>query len=252
MRNDAITTPKDELFKDPTSKLQPFSFNAKVAGVFDDMASRSIPGYHEMHELCAELVRTFLRASTGRKRVFDIGCSTGATLLNVLQKLEGEAVELIGVDSSLPMIDRCREKLEKLGVEGISLLHSSFEDLELHEAAAILLNYTLQFISPALRPALMRKCYLGLEPGGIVILSEKTCSEIPEVQGVITGRYELFKEMNGYRREEIRNKALALEGVLIPFSVEQNIGMLREAGFPHVEVLMKNHHFTTIIAVKER
>jgi len=252
MRNDTSNTAKDELFKDPTSKLQPFSFNSEVAGVFDDMAARSIPGYREMHELCGDLIRTFVKGSAGRKRIFDIGCSTGATLLAILQKLEGEEGELIGVDNSLPMIERCREKLEKLGVEGISLLHSSFQDLELEGASAILLNYTLQFISPALRPALMRKCYLGLQPGGVVILSEKTCSDIPEVQEVVTERYELFKEMNGYRREEIRNKAAALHGVLIPFSVEQNIALLREAGFPQVELLMKNHHFTTIIAVKAR
>lgn len=249
MRKDSSNAAKDEIFQDPSSGLQPFSFNETVACVFDDMASRSIPAYRELHDLCASIVERFILSAPSPK-VVDIGCSTGATLLAIAQRLNEKEMSLVGVDNSPPMIERFRQKLLDTPDTRISLMQSAFEDLELHDVSAVLLNYTLQFISPEWRPSLMKKCFDGMRPGGIVILSEKTYSAIPEVQEVITERYERFKEMNGYKREEIRNKASALTGVLIPFTVEENIELLKRSGFSRVELLMKNHHFTTFLGIK--
>ncbi len=43
----------------------------------------------------------------------------------------------------------------------------------LKDASVVVLNFTLQFLSPDDRYALLEKIHAGLRPGGILILSEK-------------------------------------------------------------------------------
>jgi tRNA (cmo5U34)-methyltransferase len=41
---------KDEVFKENIAKASDFKFSSKVANVFDDMVTRSVPFYIEMQE----------------------------------------------------------------------------------------------------------------------------------------------------------------------------------------------------------
>ena len=50
---------------------------------------------------------------------------------------------------------------------------------------------------------------------------------------------------------EISQKREALENVLIPYKLNENILMLREAGFDHVETFFKWYNFSGFIAVKK-
>ena len=63
---------KDELFQSPT-KAQ-FSFDASVAGVFDDMIERSVPHYREILDVCTDVAAQF---SQEGDRVLDLGCGAG-------------------------------------------------------------------------------------------------------------------------------------------------------------------------------
>jgi hypothetical protein len=41
----------DNIFDTPTDAIQDFSFNSKVASVFDDMVDRSVPYYREIQRM---------------------------------------------------------------------------------------------------------------------------------------------------------------------------------------------------------
>ncbi|MDZ7650713.1 MAG: hypothetical protein U5K54_28220 [Cytophagales bacterium] len=41
----------DEVFKDPKSQIEDFSFNKTVVKVFDNMVTRSLPYYLEMQRM---------------------------------------------------------------------------------------------------------------------------------------------------------------------------------------------------------
>lgn len=43
--------PRDEVFAQQDQPIGDFTFNAKVADVFDDMVSRSVPYYEEMQRM---------------------------------------------------------------------------------------------------------------------------------------------------------------------------------------------------------
>src|SRR5437867_8246334 len=103
-------TDKDEVFRE-VETVADFTFGEKVASVFDDMLDRSVPFYQEIQRMIAEMATDF---AVERTNIYDRGCSTGNTLLN-LDATVGQGVKFIGVDASEEMLKRCREKLAKHG-----------------------------------------------------------------------------------------------------------------------------------------
>src|SRR2546427_7233138 len=97
-------TAKDVLFNTPR-KAGDFDFGDATAAVFDDMLARSVPFYHEVQDMVVNLATTFAQPGT---RIYDLGCSTGTTLLRIAQAQPGADVELVGVDNSPAMLDRAR------------------------------------------------------------------------------------------------------------------------------------------------
>ena len=55
---------------------------------------------------------------------------------------------------------------------------------------------------------------------------------------------------NGYTLQEIREKRLKLEGVLVPVTNEFNINLLKQAGFKKVEIFWKDLNFIGYLAMK--
>jgi tRNA (cmo5U34)-methyltransferase len=70
----------DDLFSRDAA-VRDFIFDGEVAAVFDDMLSRSIPFYDEIQRMAVELSCRVLRGGSGA--VYDIGCSTGNTLMRL-------------------------------------------------------------------------------------------------------------------------------------------------------------------------
>ena len=51
---------------------------------------------------------------------------------------------------------------------------------------------------------------------------------------------------------EISQKREALENVLVPYKLSENITLLRDKGFSHCEVFFKWYNFAGLIAVKNK
>ena len=117
-------------------------------------------------------------------------------------------------------------------------------------AGAFILNYTLQFIRPLKREDFLKKLYAALRPGGILLLSEKTISHDSRLNREYIDIYHQFKKSRGYSELEIAKKREALENVLIPFSIEENLDMLRHVGFTPVQTYFQWFNFASLIAVK--
>ena len=76
---------KDNLYKEPQEKDHKFSFNSKVADVFEDMVSRSVPGYEFLVENIGVLSKKFYQENT---RIYDLGSSLCACSLSILSKIK--------------------------------------------------------------------------------------------------------------------------------------------------------------------
>ena len=238
---------KDTLFKSDDVKGE-FRFDAKVAEVFDDMLSRSVPFYGEVQRIIADLATEHYQEGT---KIFDLGCSTGTTIINVCNTAAGRKLDIIGVDSSEPVIAKAKEKIAKakLGAD-VELICKDIRDIEIKNASVVIMNYTLQFIEPESRTTLIRQIYDGLNKGGILLISEKVLEKNGAISELFIDKYYDFKKEMGYSDLEIAKKREALDKVLIPMTTNAEIRLLKEGGFNEVSIFFKWFNFSSFIAVK--
>nr|WP_317404211.1 carboxy-S-adenosyl-L-methionine synthase CmoA [uncultured Helicobacter sp.] len=253
---------KDKIFTQDIGKQ--FEFDAQVASVFDDMLERSIPHYKEVLGLIVDFCMLNLNEkahhtlsqespSTQSPLIYDLGSSTGSTLLALYHAMckESENIQahLVGIDNSQAMIEKAKLKAKAYGAK-IEFKCADLLRYDFDSSRIVLANYILQFIRPMQRQALLQKIYNSLESGGVLIVSEKMTSHHRILDRQMIERYLRYKREQGYTQYEISKKREALENVLIPFSLEENMALLKNVGFSGIEVLFKWVNFGSIIAVK--
>ncbi|MDQ1326072.1 MAG: tRNA (cmo5U34)-methyltransferase [Campylobacterota bacterium] len=234
---------KDKVFEKPIEKK--FEFDEAVASVFDDMLSRSVPFYDEVRKLIISLI---LFEQKEGKKVLDLGSSTGKFLLDLYAKMDTK-MELKGLDNSRAMLDRARQKCQAFGAD-IKLELADMLAYEYKNEDIIIANYTLQFIRPMQRVELVKSIFEGLEKDGMFIFSEKVIFADKRLDKQMIDIYYDYKKTQGYSEYEIAQKREALENVLIPFTIEENIQMCKDAGFNQVETVFQWANFVTFVAKK--
>ncbi|WP_198672557.1 carboxy-S-adenosyl-L-methionine synthase CmoA [Helicobacter burdigaliensis] len=234
----------DKVFTNPLEKQ--FEFDERVAGVFDDMISRSVPFYKEVLELSADFALSYAKENSV---VLDLGTSTGAMLL-ALASRANKKLNLYGMDNSKSMLEYARKKLDAYGMEA-KLICGDIVSEDFPQSDVIISNYTLQFIRPMQREKLVQKIYNALNNKGVFIFSEKVISENKTLDFKMISYYLESKKKQGYSEFEISKKREALENVLIPYTEEENRKMLQNCGFYHIETLFRWVNFATFIAFKE-
>lgn len=199
--------------------------------------------------MTASLLETFVLPG---ETVYDLGCSTGATLIELVRRLPHLGLQCVGIDSSAAMVEKATLKAEiYTKSERMRFVQADILSCPLEQPAAIFLNYTLQFVRPLQRPAFIERLHASLKPGGILVICEKTISHSPEFNRAYIGFYLDFKRRQGYSEIEIAKKREALENVLVPFSVPENLDLLRKAGFSQVETFFQWFNFSGFVARKE-
>ena len=243
-----MSSGQDKVFENVTDPND-FKFNKEVVSVFDDMVSRSVPFYDEMQRMTAELAQDFAQDETN---VYDIGCSTGTTLHLLDGAIENRNVTLIGIDNSADMLAKAREKLDAAGLSHPYdlKLGDVQKGLDLRNASVVTMLLTLQFIRPLYRERLLRDLHEGMVENGCLILIEKLTSEDTLFNRLFIKHYYDYKRRRGYSNTEISMKREALENVLIPYRLEENIDLVKVAGFRHVEMFFRWYNFCGIVAVK--
>jgi len=216
-----------------------------VASVFDDMLHRSVPFYDQMLELTTSFALNYLEDSD---TVYDLGCSTASTLINIAKKSDLK-LNFYGVDNSTAMLERAKHKTNAFGLD-INFIEGDIFNIDIKPSKVIISNYTLQFIRPLQREKLIRKIYNSLEDGGVFIFSEKVITEDKILNKQFIDSYYEFKKKQGYSEFEIAQKREALENVLIPYTYEENKNMILNSGFKHFDCIFKWINFGTFIAIK--
>ena len=242
---------RDSLYANDKLGDEPFRFDESVARVFPDMLRRSIPGYTATLEAIGSLAARFVRDGS---RCYDLGCSLGGATLAMRQGIRAADCRIVAVDNAPAMIERCRTIVDADTAAGrvpVDVVLADIRDHPLDDASMVVLNYTLQFVAPDDRDALMRRIYDGLNPGGLLVLSEKVIDEDPRMESLLVELYHEHKRRNDYSALEIARKRTALENVLIPETVSQHRRRLQRAGFGSIAVWLRYFNFVSIIAIRE-
>ncbi|MDC9715465.1 MAG: carboxy-S-adenosyl-L-methionine synthase CmoA [Gammaproteobacteria bacterium] len=237
---------RDELFN--TGKdLVGFTFDAKVAAVFDDMVRRSVPGYQSMIEMIGLMVKTYGQNHTN---YYDLGTSTGTSAIALGVNNPYKNNRIIAVDNSINMAQKCQENLTNR-VKNFKVICADIEDVAIDNASVVVLNLTLQFIQPEQRQVLITKIYQGLNKGGVLIVSEKIHFEDEKKQNNITKLHLDFKRANGYSELEIANKRQAIENILITDNEQTHFERFKIAGFHRSFCHFQCLNFASFLAIKE-
>lgn len=239
---------KDKIFNDKMGLIADFNFGENVASVFDDMLNRSVPFYQEIQRMITEISLDFAAEGTN---IYDLGCSTGTTLIN-LNKTIGSRVKYIGIDYSKEMLARCRKTLSENNFEGeYELVCTDLNNgISIENASCVIMVLTLQFIRPLYREKLIKSIVNGLNDNGCFILIEKVLGEDSLFNRQFIKYYYDFKKRNGYSELEIAQKREALENVLVPYKLLENRDLLLNQGFRYCDVFFKWYNFCGMVAVK--
>ena len=240
--------PKDEIFKENMTSITDFNFGKKVASVFDDMLDRSVPFYQEIQRMLGEMAVDFAVDGTN---IYDLGCSTGTTLLNLGQNIPNK-VKFIGIDYSQDMLAQCKQKLTEhhFSREHELICADLNQGVNIENASVVVMVLTLQFVRPLQRDNLIRSILKGLHEKGCLLLVEKVLGEDSFFNRLFIKYYYDFKKRNGYNELEIAQKREALENVLIPYKLLENRELLLKEGFRYCDVFFKWYNFCGMVAVK--
>jgi tRNA (cmo5U34)-methyltransferase len=243
----ADSATRDQVFAD---KRPPgdFKFTPQVAQVFDDMVSRSVPFYGEMQRMTAEIAGQFGREGT---KLYDLGCATGTTFA-ILDPVLPPGVGFVGIDNSQSMLDQAHAKLEDMkSRRSVELVCADLHDrLSIENASVVVMTLTLQFVRPLYRERLIKQIFDGMVSKGCLIIFEKLVLPDSMLNRMYIEFYYEMKRRNGYSEVEIAKKREALENVLVPYRVEENVALLRDSGFQHVEEFFRWYNFCGLLAVK--
>lgn len=238
----------DQIFKEPKLKSTDFKFDTAVVKVFDDMVVRSVPFYLEMQRMIAEIASEYAESGTS---LYDLGCSTGTTFLSLNTVLD-PSIQFIGVDESDEMLEKCRKNLTTAGItRPFDLFRTDLnKKVEIQNASVVVMCLTLQFVRPINRLRLLDSVCNQLNPGGCLILIEKVLGEDSGFNRQFIKYYYDFKRRNNYAEMEIARKREALENVLIPYKLSEDIQLLKDAGFNSYETFFRWYNFAGMVALK--
>ncbi|MCR6575007.1 carboxy-S-adenosyl-L-methionine synthase CmoA [Campylobacter insulaenigrae] len=233
---------KDDIFKKPLEKQ--FEFDTDVASVFDDMVSRSVPFYSQNIKLIVDIIERF---ASKNSKICDLGCSTSSLLLALFERRQD--LKLSGVDNAQAMLNIAKSKSNAFGAK-IDFYNKNLDEFDFFRNDVFIATYTMQFIRPQKRQNIINKIYENLNNNGIFIMSEKILYDDVKISKKMIEIYENYKQEQGYTRLEIATKREALENILIPYTQDENITMLKNAGFVRVESIFKWVNFETFVAFK--
>ena len=244
----AVSLQHDNLFASPLGKVPGFAFDQAVVDVFPDMIQRSVPGYQTIINLCGELAARFVQDDSN---CYDLGCSLGASTLALRKQITQRGVKIVAVDNSAAMLERCATVLhEDTATTPVELVEADICDIEISNAALVVMNFTLQFIATEKRQALLEKIYAGLNPGGCLVISEKLLFEPESLNQLLSELHHQFKRAQGYSDLEISQKRDSLENVLIPETLETHIKRIRACGFNSASPWFQCFNFASLVAIK--
>lgn len=238
---------RDQIFAQ-SQQVKDFTFDKSVVEVFPDMIQRSVPGYATIVSTIGKLCEQFHQANSN---IYDLGCSLGAATLSMRKVVTKENCHIIGIDNSQAMVERCRMHIKAYVSDvPVSIELGDIQNYPMENASVVVMNFTMQFIEPEQRAALVQKIYDSLLPGGILIVSEKLRWENEGINNAINDLHLDFKRANGYSELEISQKRSAIENVMKIDTEQMHIERLATAGFKQHSIWFQCFNFASFIAIK--
>lgn len=221
-----------------------WKFNGEMVEQFETHIEKSVPFYKEGHDLVVKLSDYFVKEDS---LCYELGSSTGKLSHQLSQRHQAKKAHFIGLEIEEDMVQKAQNSYHH---DRLTFLCEDINTVAFEKADLIVAYYTVQFVHPKQRQALIDKVYEALNWGGAFIMYEKVRANDARFQDMMTGLYTEYKLDQGYSPEEIVSKSKSLKGILEPFSTQGNLDMLERAGFVDVLSAQKYVSFEGFLAIK--
>ncbi|MET8863792.1 methyltransferase domain-containing protein [Nonomuraea sp. NPDC004580] len=223
-------------------------FSGDVPAVFVDHARHSVPFYDAGHDLVCDLSTCFLGGDQPRVG-YELGSATGQLLHRLATHgPANHAAHWIGVDREAAMVKAARDHCA--GLDNVEVVEGELTTIAFQECDFVVAYLTMHFLPPGLRRQVLSRICQALRPGGAFFMFDKVLAPGAQLEDLITTLHYRFKRNAGLSPEEILNKKESLLGVLQPVSTDDNLALLREAGFASYGTILKYLAFEGFIAIK--
>lgn len=223
--------------KDPSTQEQALErmsdfFAARVEG-YDEHMLNDVEGCKEGYKRMAALI------PDSTEMILDLGCGTGLELEEIFKRLPNASV--VGIDLTQAMLDRLDQKFNN---KNIKLICGNYFDVDLGEGVfdTAISFQTMHHFPHADKVRLYTKIHKALKRKGIYV----ECDYMVTEQSV---EDELFSLNARLRRA--RNIS---EGEFYhfdtPCTIDNQIAMLKKAGFTSAEKVWRMENTTIIVAKK--
>jgi tRNA (cmo5U34)-methyltransferase len=166
--------------------------------------------------------------------------------------IKKDGCSIIAVDSSPAMINKCKANVENKTLNvPIEYLCRDVCDVKIKNVSVVVMNFILQFILHEKKESVLKNIYKGLNPKGVLILSEKIRFYDKKENDFHVDQYNDFKHANGYSELEIQQKQQALLNVLKLDTLDIHIKRLSDIGFSNISIWYQHFNFASIIAIKK-
>jgi tRNA (cmo5U34)-methyltransferase len=184
------------------------------------------------------------------KDLLDIGCGAGNYSLKMLGKIPG--LNCLLLDLSMPMLARAKERVSANTSGRVEIMQEDILKAALPEnqfdivLAASVLHHLR---GEADWKNVFKKIYHSLKPGGSFWISDLITQETDALNRLFTDQYA--RHLDSLGGEAYRKKVFEyIEREDTPRSVNFQLGLMKEAGFRHTEILHKNGPFAAFGGIK--
>lgn len=209
-------------------------FSFETINNFDKHISGSILGYEILHNLIVNISSFFIKKNT---TPIDLGCTSGMLIEIIEQKYN---CKCIGFD----ITDKQFKKGFDLRLQDITDINFNIPKTNL-----IFSIFTLQFIELSKRIQVLKNIYNSLEKNGCLIICEKEIAKNGIIQECFTFSNYDYKK-NNFTNDEILKKEVDLRNIMNPLQSNDNIELLKKAGFKTIETFFQSLNFKGYICIK--
>lgn len=219
-------------FKKPSLEKMSDFFTARVEG-YDEHMLNNVGGCKEGYIKMAELV------PESTESILDLGCGTGLELDEIFKRLPD--VSVVGIDLTQAMLDKLAQKHYD---KNIRLICRNYFEVDFGENSYdVAISFqTMHHFSHAEKVGLYARICNALKEKGVYI----ECDYMVNEQSV---EDELFAE-----NEKLRREMNIPDGEFYhfdtPCTIDNQIGMLKKAGFLSAEMVWRMENTTIIVAKK--
>jgi len=214
--------------------LEPMSdFFAARADGYDEHMLNDVEGCREGYKIMASHV------PKNTKILLDLGCGTGLELDEIFKVLPD--IPVTGIDLTQAMLDRLSEKHRD---KNLILICGSYFDVELESGKydCAVSFQTMHHFTHEMKTKLYRKVYNSLSENGVYIECDYMVEKQEEEDFYFTENARLRKVQNIQENEFYHFDT--------PCTIENQIKILKNAGFAKAKNVFRQGNTTILVAVK--